>query len=403
MTLEVAERAAQPATKAATGILWVARMLYATNIRLRELEFAKRLCARTPIFLLDRHEAVSSQEQSFAAKLRLRMRLRTGGFGVIERGPITRFRMPVTAATGPVLNRVAARRNEGRILAAMREFGCDRVFHSNQFFFLPPEQRSYRYHFDLVDNFFGEWPDTMVGASRKAFLRDFMRRADTLSTMSHTMCDKVEAFTGRRPMYLPNSADVAGIAAWPRARAGLLRDKMGLNERRVVGFIGNHTMHFDGMEMLIDAWLPAHKANPRLALMIVGPGSAKLTKPRGLGVEQGIHVIGPVPATEVWDYFLASDLGVHTYQPNPITNDATPLNVVEFGASGKPMLGVNLTELSRINLPHVKLLPYDAAAWTRAFLDEESFAPPDQAKLGDAMQTFSWEENSKKLATAMEL
>lgn len=393
------KQAAQPAK----AILWIARMLYATNIRLRELEFAKRLCKRAPIFLLDRHEAVSPQDNSLAAKLRLRWRLRGGGFGVLERGPITRFRMPVTAATGPVLNRVAARNNEARIGRAMREFGCDRVFHSCQFFFLPPEKRSYRYHFDLVDNFFGEWPDTVVGRSRKEFLRDAMKRADTLSTMSHTMCDKAEAFCGRRPMYLPNSADVEGIAAWPRQRADDLRQRKGLVARRLVGFIGNHTMHFDGMEMLLDAWVPAHRADPRLALMIVGPGSDKLTKARGLGVEQGIHVVGPVPASEVWDYFLACDLGVHTYQPNPITNDATPLNVVEFGASGKPMLGVNLTELSRIQLPHMRLLPYDAQAWTRAFLDDASFAPPDQRKLAEAMRTFSWEANSEKLASAMEI
>ncbi len=403
MTLEVASPQQPPAAAGTRGILWIARMLYATSIRLRELEFAKRLCDRVPVYLLDRHEVVGGQDNSLRAKLGLRWRLRRGGWRVLERGPITRFAMPVTAATGPWFNRIAADINERRIERALRNFDCDRVFHSCQFFFLPPQRRAYRCHFDLVDNFFEEWPDTITDRSRKAFLRDVMRRADTLSTMSLTMCDKVEAFTGRRPLYLPNSADIEGIAAWPRAGAKALRARLGLEGRRVAGFIGNHSMHFDGMEMLLDAWLPAHRKDPGLALLIVGPGSDKLTRPRGLGPEQGVHVVGPVPANEVWNYFLACDLGLHTYTPNPVTNDATPLNVVEFGACGIPMLATALTELSRIALPHVRLLPYDAAAWTRALLEETSFTPPDSRRLTEAMRTFSWRENSKKLAQAMEL
>ena len=399
MTITASEP--KQAAQATGGILWIARMMYATNIRLRELEFAKRLCKRAPIFLLDRHEAVGPQENGLAAKIRLRWRLRSGGLSVLERGPITRFRMPVTAATGPVLNRMAARKNEARVLAAMREFGCDKVFHASQFYFLPPEQRGYRYHFDLVDNFFGEWGDGTVGASRKAFLRDSMRRADTLSAVSLSLCERLEKFTGRPAIYLPNGADLESIARWPRERGADLRTKLGLDNRRVVAFIGNHSVHASGLPLVLKAWREAFKANPGLALLIVGPGADRHAQ--GLTTDDGVHVVGAVPADIVWDYFAAADLGIHCFTPNAQTNDATPLNVLEFGAFGKPMLATDLTELARLKLQHVRLMVHDAAAWTQGLLDDASFETPDPRRLADAMQMFSWETNSAKLAEAMQL
>src|SRR4030095_8202296 len=107
---------------------------------------------------------------------------------------------------------------------------------SHPFNFLPPVpgRRSYRVHFDLVDNFFDSWPDSITGLSRKRFMREAMLRADSLSAVSNTLCDRVEEFIGRRPTYVPNGAALEEIRAWPRQRAAAVRDRLGLTGRRAL-------------------------------------------------------------------------------------------------------------------------------------------------------------------------
>jgi glycosyltransferase involved in cell wall biosynthesis len=388
-----------------SSILWIARMRFLDYLRIREVELARGVSKRARVIALDRSETTGWDEPMLSSKLRVRWDMALGGWGSWTDEGIERFRMPVVVATGPITNRIAAWINERRVRQAIDRFGCGTVFHSNPFLFLPPPpgRRSYRVHFDLVDNFFDGWPDTVTGLSRKRFMRDAMLRADSLSAISHCLCDRVEEFIGRRPAYVPNGAALDEIRAWPPERSAAVRARYSLQGKRVLAYIGNHVEGFDGTIMLVDAFLKARETRPDLALLLIGPGSERVPRARDLGAAQGIHVVGPVPTDEIWDYFHAADLGLLAFILEPGTHHSLPLKVLEFGAAGKPMLATPLHELKRLQLPHVRFAPYDSEAWRNALLDEATYAKPDPAILAAALSSFSWDAATEELLKVMGL
>src|SRR5690606_35294115 len=114
--------------------------------------------------------------------------------------------------------------------------------------------------------------------------------------------------------------------------------------------------------------------------------------------------IGPVPPEDVPVYFLACDAGVHPYDPQPLTHDATPLNVVEFGLCGKAMLCNPLRELQRMAWPNLRFTS-DATpeAWASALADPASFAEFDRAALAGMVQPFDWKLSADVIRREMGL
>lgn len=380
-------------------------MLFAPDLRVREVEIARRVAEHVPVFALDRSEAVNTSDNSLGARLAMRRRLAFGGTRVLEDGKVTRVTMPVWPATGPLFNRLAAWGNNRRIAALVERFGCTHVFHGNPFFFLQPApgRRKYRVHFDVIDNFHDEWRGGVVARSRRRFLQDAMRRADTLSACSHSLCEQAEELAGRRAAYAPNGAARAALLQCPPEQGARVRARLGLEGRFVVGFIGNHRMAFDGMEMLLDAWLVARAARPELALLVVGPGSDRVAGPRRLGPAEGVHCVGPVKPDEVAAYLHACDAGVHPYVPRPVTEDATPLNVVEFSTCGKPVLCSPLRELKRLAWPNLTFAAHNADEWGRALANPATFPKFDPDDLASRLHAFDWDRTAEVVRTEMGL
>jgi glycosyltransferase involved in cell wall biosynthesis len=386
------------------GVLWIGRMIFVPDLRVREVELARHVATRAPVFALDRSDALPAKDRSLAGRVRLRWRLRMTEVGVIEEGAMTRFRMPLWAANGPVFNRMAAALNERRIAGLVRKFGCAAVYHSSPFYFMPelPIRRPYHVHFDLIDNFYDEWSgQTLLGRTRRAFLREAMRRSDTLSACSLSLCERARELTGKETLHAPNGAARAELLACPPHRAQHVREKLGLQGRYVVGFICNHEVHFDGMEMLLDAWAQAFARRPDLALMIVGRGSDRLVGSRGLGPREGVHVVGPVPSAEVAAYFHACDAGLMPFRLLPVTHDALPINVVEFSTCCKPVLCNPLRELKRLAWPNLNFVEPDASAWAAALANPNAFAPFDRAALTEMVSVCDWEKSAEALCGTM--
>ncbi|MBX3460145.1 MAG: hypothetical protein KF696_09340 [Planctomycetes bacterium] len=374
-------------------------MMFAQDIRVREVELARCISQHADVFALDRSDALPRAPQGLWGKLRMRAKLWACATSVVEDGPLSRFRMRITGATGPVLNRLGAASNLRRLQNALRRFSCSHVFLSSPFFFVPPpkSRRDWHAHFDLVDNFHDEWPDTISGRSRRAFLRDAMRNCDTFSASSLSLCDHAEFLTGRKAAYAPNGVPLERFGRFSNADGARLREAHALSDRFVIGFIGNHNMGFDGKEALARAFVVARRTRLQLALLVVGPGSERLSG-------DGIFAVGPVSPDEVPAYFLACDAGVHPYELRPLTHDATPLNVVEFGIAGRPMLCNPLRELQRLALPHLRFTA-DASveAWAAALADPASFPAPDPAALHAAMAPFDWKRSAAIITREMGL
>jgi glycosyltransferase involved in cell wall biosynthesis len=392
-----------PRPTSRANLLWIGRMIFGRGYRVRETELASRLSQRAGVFAIDHTDQLAGLPRSIADKLRMRLALFRSPFEVLEKGPVTRFRMPVAAATGPVWSETAAALNERRLCAALDRFDCGTVYLSTPFFFMPALKRDYRLHFDVIDNFHDQWPNTRVGRARRAFHCEVLRRADSVSASSLQLCDYVQRLAGRRAVYVPNGADLGGLRGVPRAEADAIRARFGLQNRFVIGFIGNHTMPFYGLERLVRAFVGARARRQELALLVVGPdGHRALDYCKGEA--DGVFIVGPVPPENVGAYFHASDAGAHPYDPRPQTHDAMALNVIEFSVCGKPVLSNPLREFERLNLPNVRFT--DGAAvrdWQAALADPASFATFDQAALQRAVEPFDWDRSANLLAGAIGL
>ncbi|MBZ0136218.1 MAG: glycosyltransferase [Planctomycetes bacterium] len=379
------------------AVLWIGRMIFGENYRVREVELATRLSEQADIFALDHTAEFAGLRPGIADKLRMRLNLIRSPLEVMQSGSLTRFRMPVAAGTGPLLGPAAADWNEHRLRGALKRFACDSVYLSTPFFFLPQKQRDYRVHFDVIDNFHDQWANTRTGRFRRAFHREQLRRADTVSASSLQLCDYVQRLADRPAVYIPNGAPLADMRdAGPGAHS--IRAHYGLENRFVVGFIGNHTMPFYGLERLVRAFVMARESRPELALLIVGPDADRALR-YCKGKQDGVFIVGPVPPGEVAAYFHACDAGAHPYDPRPQTHDAMALNVIEFSAAGKPVLANPLKEFQRLALPNVRFT--DSAeihAWARALADRDSFAPFDRDALREHVAPFDWDRSAGLLA-----
>ena len=382
-------------------ILWIGRMIFGENLRVREVELGKRIAALTDVFALDHTRALRGMRPSIGDKLRLRVELAKSPHEVLESGRLTRFRMPILASTGAWLSRAAAEINERRVSAAVSRFGCSLVYLSSPFFFMPALTRDHRVHFDVIDNFHDEWPQTRTGRSRRAFHIECMRRADSISASSLEQCDYVRRLTGREAAYVPNGAPLAEARAVSTEQAAAIRARLGIEKRFVIGYIGNHAMPFNGVERIARAFKIAHARRPDLALMIVGPGGQRALNFCD-GAKDGVHVDGAVPPDEVTAYFRTADAGAHPHDLIPVTHHAMALNVLEFAAAGKPVLANPLREFQRLRLPNVRFTDGDSVAdWAAALSDPASFAPFDRAALDAAMVDFDWQRSADKLAAVM--
>ena len=384
------------------GVLWIGRMIFGENYRVREVELARRIAKHAPVYALDHTDNLAGLRTSVTDKLRLRLNLLRTKFEVLDEDNLTRFRMPVAASTGPTLGDAASDWNQRQVQKALQRFGCDSVYASTPFFFIPPVERDYRFHFDVIDNYHDMWPNTRTGRHRREFHREQLRRADSVTASSLQLCDYVQRLSDRPAVYVPNGAPIAEMQS-PGPAAKSIRAHYGLEDRFTVGFIGNHTMPFYGLERLVCAFVKAREHRPELALLIVGPDSDRALE-LCRGAKDGVFVVGPVPPSEVAAYFHACDAGAHPYDPRPQTHDAMALNVIEFSAAGKPVLSNPLKEFQRLALPNVRFTDSaDVHAWERALADPASFGNFDRDKLREAIAPFDWDQSADLLAGTLGL
>ncbi len=378
-------------------VLWVGRMVFSSQFRLREIEIARQLARDIDIFALDCTDAVMS-----TGRLNMRARFLRKPFRVLEEGPMTRFTTRIAFSSGPPLNKLAARFNNARFAEAARHFGCTHVFHANPWAVLPPERgaRDYHAHFDLIDDFFGDWPANRLGDARRRFLARAMQTCDTLSACSLTLCDIAEKHARRKAAYAPNAALRERFENVSAGEVEAVKRRYNLHGRFVVGFICNHNVGFDGMETIVKAWLAA--ALPDATLLIVGPGSDKFT--RTLPATPGIVAVGAVPPEHVAAYFHACDAGVHPFAMVPVCDAALPLNVVEFSVCGKPVLTNPLLELRRQALPNVRFTAGETVdAWVAALRDPATFAPFDHEALRPKLAPLDWAASAAVIRREMGL
>ncbi len=130
----------------------------------------------------------------------------------------------------------------------------------------------------------------------------------------------------------------------------VLRTNLGLNGQSAIVYVGGLNEERD-LGVLVRA-VAGLRTDPPLRLVMFGYGSNEYRSYlRELAEREGLldFFLGVrLPSEEVQPYLSLSDIGVVTYQRNPLTELAIPNKVFEYSAVGKPLILARLSALESL-------------------------------------------------------
>lgn len=227
--------------------------------------------------------------------------------------------------------------------------------------------------------------------------------ASAISVVSQALRDYVigQGAPPERVHVLPNGVDPQRFH--PAVRGGAVRDRLGLNDRIVIGFVGRPRPWHD-LETLCAAFARLHTDDPRFHLLLVGEPPAALPEiiaERGL--RQAVTLTGPVAHEDVPQYIAAMDVAV---SPHPPLADFyfSPLKLFEYLACGVPTVAADIGQpaaIIRDGETGYLYPPGDAEALAERirFL----IAHPDHAReiawngAVSVLERYTWQENARSV------
>jgi glycosyltransferase involved in cell wall biosynthesis len=250
---------------------------------------------------------------------------------------------------------------------------------SHQAVGLPPADLGVPVIFDYLDFKLESWPQVEA---------EYMARVDAVLCTSRVLVERVERMHPHT-YYLPNGVD---LGAAEHADAERVRRQYGLDGAKVVSLIG---LTASAQMFYVDGIAAAAQEVPNLVLMLVGDpgelGSAMVRRAE----EHGLRTVvtGPVPPSEVADFFAATDVGLYPGDKNAYFDAASPLKILEYTAAGKPVVATDLKELRNWAFPNVRLAEPTAEAYHRE-VKQALEQPPDGYP---DLSGFSWATLAERL------
>jgi len=165
-----------------------------------------------------------------------------------------------------------------------------------------------------------------------------LRRADAITTICEGLRDEIESrsIPAARITVIPNAVDPS---AFPYGRAAdpTLARELGIEGRRVIGFIGSFYA-YEGLHVLLDAMPRLSAACPGLRLLLVGGGYEEENlrgQAQRLGLGETVRFVGRVPHERVAEYYALCDVMVYPRLDLRLTRIVTPLKPLEAMAQGR--------------------------------------------------------------------
>ncbi len=388
--------------------LLVVPHLYAENICVREIEFARRLTDAFDVFCLKWDDALHVDAASALGR-----RARQVGVAVasavaprrLERAAdgVTYVSVPVLQ---PILLRrilgdaraqaVAERRNHRVLETVLRECAITHALLASEAFGIP-EQRDVKVFFDLVDWFPEESATPAQLAAIRARLAEMARCAHAVFAVSEPLAEKIAAECGISAVPMPNGADLARLRGVDRAQIEAVRERWGLRGKYVLGYIGNHGP-YTGVDFVVEVARAVRKRMPDAVLLIVGPVEhwrGVLEAARG----EGVIATGGVAPAEVAAYFNAIDLGILAQGKTAGTTFAFQIKNVEYSACRKFVVSTPLVTWQRLAWPNVLLTPLNVPDWVAAI--ERARTSRWQPEWDSHVAPYDWRALAARMASVM--
>ena len=171
--------------------------------------------------------------------------------------------------------------------------------------------------------------------------------ADLVVVPSQQLADRVRARGQRRVLVVPNAVDPQRFASCGQgAAASLLRRRLGLEDRFVIGFVGSLKRWHD-LDTILDA--AAAVPEPRAALLVVGEGPERRRLERR-AAENSLTAVfpGAVSHVDVPSYLASMDVCVAGLCSDPSLHYFSPLKALEYLAAGRPTVVADAGDLAAL-------------------------------------------------------
>jgi len=355
--------------------LLVVPHLYAENVSVREIEFARRLTDFFDVFCLKWDDALHVDAASALGR-----RARQVGVAVASAVAPRRLECAADGVTyvnvpvlQPILMRrivgddraqaVAERRNHRVLQNVLRECAITHVLLASEAFGIP-KQRDLKLFFDLVDWFPEESSTPAQLAAIRARLQEIARRSQAVFAVSEPLAEKLAAECGITAVPVPNGADLARLRSVTPSQIAAVRQRWNLDGKFVLGYIGNHGP-YTGVDFVVSVFRELRQRMPDAVLFLVGPAEHWRSLLDSVRTD-GIISTGPIPPTEVAAYFNAIDLGILAQEKTAGTTFAFQIKNVEYSACRKFVVSTPLLTWQRLAWPNVLLADLRVPDWLAA-------------------------------------
>lgn len=192
------------------------------------------------------------------------------------------------------------------------------------------------------------WEDAAVdhgtqreGGLRYRLTRSMETRAVRAADQVVTICQGLRAdLTGRgipgdKIGVVPNAVDIDHFSL-SRGPDPELKAKLGLQDNRVIGFLGSFYA-YEGLDLLLAALPRILEQAPDVRILLVGGGPQEANlraQARDLGVADSVVFVGRVPHAEIGRYYDLVDLLAYPRHAMRLTDLVTPLKPLEAMAQG---------------------------------------------------------------------
>ncbi len=237
----------------------------------------------------------------------------------------------------------------------------------------------------------GLMPDRLRQWYTGAVERFVQRRADVVISVGHRLATLRRRESGVDPVVISNGIDWTNFAA---ARSG-----SGFGESMI--YVGNLSS-WSGIEQNIRAMPILLRSIPGAKLIIVGSGLPEYERflrqlISDLGVAHAVEVLGSQPHERLGDLMKHASVGLANSEPVAYRQYACPLKVIEYMASGLPVIATEGTEAADM-LRHYScgiVTPYQpeqiAAAMQRMLSDRASYEAFRAAALRES-EMLDWRQ-----------
>ena len=209
--------------------------------------------------------------------------------------------------------------------------------------------------------------------------------------------------------YLPNGVDFQRFGSLDPEIVNHLRNQLGLNDIRVVAFIGTLGLVSHPVDLLMKAFVSVHDQLPDSRLLIVGGGEdiQKLHEmATKLGIQGEVLFTGRVAPDQIPAYYRLAEAVVDPVYDNPVGRSRLPLKLFESWAMKIPFITGDVGDRRRVmGTPPAGILvpPGDPEALAQGIL--QVLTQPGLAeaitKLGtERAPEYDWNELAKIVETA---